>query len=541
MSCLTGDLVSASVKAEEEVSTLSMTRAGILLLIDSSPIFRTHIIEEMVKRIQKSNDRVMEEHTKSLLIIKQNETEDQHRYGELVGNSSQTKELIREVERLSKIDGVIYIQGEPGVGKAHVARRIHYHSSKESDPLLTASGSDFDLNSWDMKVRAAKGGTIVLNQAELLPAEIINQIINSSHETRLIITGTDLPGVKFDNQLIIAPLRERSEDIPLLACHFLRKSGAVDPDEVISQEALRMLGLYPFLTNNVEELMSVVQEAYILSKGKTIYSNHLRFGRQRAPGTRPTIGLALGSGSTRGTAHVGVLKVLEQENIPIDMISGTSVGSLVGGAYAAGLPLADFEKIITTIRWKQLVRFTFPRLSFVHNDPMVGFIESYIGQKNFEDLNIPFAAVASDANTGEAHIMRTGSVARAICASTAIPAVMRPVNYQGKTLVDGAVVHPVPVALVKSMGADIVIAVNVCDDSYMKGSAKNFISSILNTIDIMSAKIVKEELQLADVILRPELGYNQIGFKDAPLNILAGEKVTREAIAAIRGKVDSFI
>lgn len=291
------------------------------------------------------------------------------------------------------------------------------------------------------------------------------------------------------------------------------------------------------MTNNVGELQGIVTEAYIVSEGRTISSNHLRFDRARKAGERPTIGLALGSGSVRGMAHLGILRVLEEEGIPIDMIAGTSVGSLVGGAYAAGMPVEDCVRVLSTIRWRQLVRPTIPKHSFVHNTPMIGFIEQHVGKRNIEDLPIPFAAVASDASTGEAHIMRNGLLAHAISASTAIPAIMRPVQYQGKTLVDGAVVHPVPAALVKSMGADIVIAANVCTESFSKGTAKHFVDSLLNTIDIMSAKMVKEELQLADIILRPDLGHNQISFKDSQICIAAGEAVTREAIMRIKKKL----
>lgn len=324
----------------------------------------------------------------------------------------------------------------------------------------------------------------------------------------------------------------------MLANYFIEKEGGA-ANESISQDALSKLALFPYLDHNVEELRNIVKEAYIRSEGRIIYSHHLRFGRTRKAGERPTIGLALGSGAARGMAHLGVLRILEQEGIPIDMIAGTSVGSMVGGVYAAGMSVKDCVKVLSTISWGQLVRPTFPMRSLVHNAPMISFIEKYIGKRQIEDLPIPFGAIASDVSNGEAHIMRTGSLAHAICASTAVPVAMRPVNHQGKQLADGAVVHPVPAALVRSMGADIVIAVNVCPESFTKGSARHLIDSLMNTIDIMSAKLVKEELQLADIILRPDLGFNQISFKDADNYIAAGEVVTIESIARIRQKIAS--
>jgi len=539
MSCLTGDPVSACVESIDEVHTITVSRVGMMLLMDKNADFRKQIIEAMIKRIQDSNGRVLEEHTKSLLIMRQHESAEQERYGELIGTSLAMRELLEGVERVAAAEEHVILIGESGTGKMNVARKLHHAATQGNYPLLVVSGKDFDGQAWETKVRAAKGGTIVIEQAELLPAQQLTHLLNTSHQTRIVMTSTHPLRISNAVVLPIPPLRERVEDIPLLAQHFLENLGADPAGAAISQDALRMLSLFPYLTSNVEELRQIIHQAYVLSEGRTIYSNHLRFGRMRKPGERPTIGLALGSGSVRGMAHLGVLRILEQEGIPIDIVAGTSVGSLVGGAYAAGMPVEDCVRVLSTIRWGQLVRPTFPKRSFVHNTPMIGFIEQHLGRQNIEDLRIPFAAVASDTSTGEAHIMRTGSLAVAISASTAIPAVMRPVQYQGRTLVDGAVVHPVPAALVKSMGADIVVAVNVSAESFVKGTARNFVDSLLNTIDIMSAKMVKEELQLADIVLRPDLGFNQIGFKDAAMCIAAGETVTREALARLHEKIAS--
>ncbi|WP_438350494.1 patatin-like phospholipase family protein [Paenibacillus sp. FA6] len=538
MSCLTGDPVSAYVEAVDDVHTISVSRTGMLLLMDRNADFRRQIIEAMIKRIQNSNERVLEEHTKSLFILKQHETEEQERYGELIGASPAMQELLENVERLSTRQEHVVIVGEAGTGKRSIARKLHFITTQGHYPILTISGYDFDLLTWDTRVRAAKGGTIVVEQVEQFPTHILKQIIETDVQTRIVIIASESINLPNVTTLSVPPLRERLEDIPLLAQYFVGKEGAEDVEMAISQDGLRLLSLFPYLTNNVEELQGVIKEAYILSQGRMIYSNHLRFGRARKAGDRPTIGLALGSGSIRGMAHLGVLRVLEEEGIPIDMIAGTSVGSLVGGAYAAGMPVEDCVRVLSTIRWSQLVRPTIPKRSFVHNTPMIGFIEQYLGKKLIEDLPIPFAAVASDTSTGEAHIMREGSLAHAISASTAIPAIMRPVYYQEKTLMDGAVVHPVPAALVKSMGADIVIAVNVCAESFAKGTARHFVDSLMNTIDMMSAKMVKEELQLADVVLRPDLGFNQISFNDSKICIAAGEVVTREAMIRIKNKLN---
>ena len=539
MSCLTGDPISAHVEAVDSVTTISVCRNGMMLLMDQNAAFRMQIIENMVKRIQNSNERVVEEHQKNILLVKHQETSDQERYGELIGTSPEMQRLLQEISEIARKSDALAIIGEPGTEKISVARRIHEHSSQASYPFLILDAENIDLNSWYSKIEVAHGGTIIVEHADLAPSHVLTALVNQYLETRFIFT-TIKPLAFHLPSIVIPPLRERTEDIPLIAQHYALKAGAVDAENAISQDALRLLTLFPFLTKNVEELRDLIKGAYILSEGRTIYAKHLRFGKNRKPGERPQIGLALGSGSARGLAHLGVIQVLEDEGIPIDMIAGTSAGSLVGGGYAAGLTPKECAEILSKIRWRDFLRPAFTKSAIVHNLQIIHYIEKQVGAVNIEDLKIPFAAVASDLLTGDAHIMKTGSLARAITASTAIPSLIRPVEYQGKTLVDGAIVHPVPAALAKSMGADIVIAVNVCSEKFTKGATKNFIDSLLNTIDIMSTKLVKEELQLADVILRPDLGLNQIHFKDADFCMTSGATITRDSMERIRKIVSSY-
>src|SRR5690606_20676011 len=181
-------------------------------------------------------------------------------------------------------------------------------------------------------VEAAKGGTVILNDADLLPADLLRRLIHETAGTRLVMTAQQLPDVQTE-VIEMPPLRERTEDIPELVADILSREGVAAPHEVVAQDAMRMLTMYPYMKQNVEELEQVVQRALVLSGGNTIRVSHLRFGGPREPGARPKIGLALGSGSARGAAHVGVLKVLEEESIPIDMIAGTSVGAFIGALY----------------------------------------------------------------------------------------------------------------------------------------------------------------------------------------------------------------
>lgn len=537
MSCFTGSVVSASIKANEKVQTVSMSRAGMLQLMDKSSLFRNHMIEAMTERIVNSNDRVLEEHTRSVAVLQQLQVEQQSKYGQLVGESLFMQKLREEMFRLSSHKKPLGIIGEKGVGKTHVAWEIHMQSTQSEYPILSINATDFTMEEWEVKVRAAKKGLVILKQADLLPLDLLNRLIHSVSETRLVLTAKHKLNLGIE-QLSVIPLRERKEDMLQLVYAFISEAGFLHPETLISQEAINLIDNFPFLGGNIQELKRVVLDALIRSNGKMIRNTHLRFGSVREPGIRPKIGLALGSGSVKGSAHVGVIKALEQANIPIDLIAGTSVGAIIGAIYAGGQPISAFEQVLPTVRWNQIVQPTIPKKGLVNNYPLRKFIEKYIGPINFDDLSIPFAAVASDAINGEAYILNEGNVSHAIRASTAIPGVMRPVKYGNRLLLDGAVAQPVPVSLVKSMGADIVIAVDVSTPMSIKKEPKNLIATILNTIDIMSERIIQDELQLADFVLTPWLETNQLTFKESPSYIQKGEEVANDIISDIKKRID---
>jgi Predicted esterase of the alpha-beta hydrolase superfamily len=540
MSCLTGNPVSATVQAEGPVRTVSMPRDGLLRLMDTSAAFRHHLIEAMVRRIASSNDRVLEEYEKSAVILRQLKEERQSHYGDLVGAGKFMGGVHRKIAELARKDTTLCIIGEEGVGKTHIAWEIHARSRRSDFPVFIMEGEDFHREEWEMKARAAKGGTVILREADLLPYDVLQNSIRSLEDTRIIMTAKRRLDTA-DEHLEIIPLRERKEDISALVHSFISEAGFESPESLVSQEAMNMIVTFPYLAGNIRELKRVVHDALIRSNGDIVRTAHLRFGSAREPGARPKIALALGSGSAKGAAHVGVIKVLEQEGIPIDMIAGTSVGAFIGALYAGGQPVSAFERVLPTVRWRQLVRPSIPLRGFVDNSPMVRFVEKYIGPVDFQDLRIPFAAVASNAVSGEAYILNKGKVSHAICASTAIPGVMRPVKYGGHLLQDGAVAHPVPVALAKSMGADIVIAVDLSTPPFAKKAPSNFVATILNTIDIMSKRMIQDELQLADFVLNPRLEYGKTTFKMSSFSIQAGEKAAREFLPAIKQKIQSMM
>ena len=174
------------------------------------------------------------------------------------------------------------------------------------------------------------------------------------------------------------------------------------------------------------------------------------------------IGLALGSGSARGWSHIGVIRGLQEANIAIDIVCGSSIGALVGGAFAAG-KLDEAEKLIRGLAWSDVLGFMevpIPRSGIINSEKVAEYLRERIGDPNIEDLPIPFAAVATDLTSGQEVWIRQGSLIEAIRASISMPGMFTPCFRDGRLLVDGGLINPVPVSLCRSLGANTVIAVN---------------------------------------------------------------------------------
>ena len=176
------------------------------------------------------------------------------------------------------------------------------------------------------------------------------------------------------------------------------------------------------------------------------------------------VGLALGGGAARGLAHIGVIKALEEYDIPIRMIAGTSMGALVGAAYATGLSGTELEEIACNVDFRTIAKLFLPTLpitGLVDGKRIEDFLKALVGDVNIRNLKIPFTAVAADIESAEEILIRDGSLIGAIRASISIPGIFTPVKYQNRYLVDGGLLNPVPVDVVRNMGADFVIAVSV--------------------------------------------------------------------------------
>ena len=177
---------------------------------------------------------------------------------------------------------------------------------------------------------------------------------------------------------------------------------------------------------------------------------------------RPRIGLALGGGAARGLAHIGVLKVLEQADIPIDIIAGTSMGAFIGAMYAAGVPIDHMEKAALEIDWRSMARLLDPVLptsGLTDSKKLVSFIAELLPARDFEDLNRPLAITATDINTGEAVIIKQGDLLEGLRAGLAFPGIFSPVRFGQRFLVDGGLCKPIPIDVARHLGADKVIGV----------------------------------------------------------------------------------
>ncbi|MFH0868019.1 MAG: patatin-like phospholipase family protein [Candidatus Woesearchaeota archaeon] len=177
--------------------------------------------------------------------------------------------------------------------------------------------------------------------------------------------------------------------------------------------------------------------------------------------SRPKVGIALSGGTVRGLSHIGVLRVLERENIPIDFIAGTSIGALIGALYASGIKIDDIEQIVKTTKLRKLIDFTVPKTGFIAGKRIENYIGTIIKNKNFEDLHTKLSIIATELNRGEKFVFTEGNLTKAIRASISMPGVFEPVIDNNFIFVDGGLADPIPVDVVKKMGADIVIAIDL--------------------------------------------------------------------------------
>lgn len=261
---------------------------------------------------------------------------------------------------------------------------------------------------------------------------------------------------------------------------------------------------------------------------------------------RPKIGLALGGGGPKGLAHIGVLKILEKNNIPIDYIAGTSAGAMVGGMYAYSKNIASLEKHFISKNWMQMLSyFADPSFKggFIQGNRMEEFLQQYLQSATFDKISIPFRATAVDLQTGKLNELHEGLLSTSIRASCAIPMLFRPVEINNHLFVDGGLLSSVPVQTVKKMGADIVIAVQL--NRYYEPTQDLKTLNILEVgeyaLNLVERHIAESEITQADFVIHPKVAHvhwnNFIQQEKRENGIVLGEEATNSSIAQIKMKV----
>ncbi|HWQ10317.1 MAG TPA: patatin-like phospholipase family protein [Holophaga sp.] len=265
----------------------------------------------------------------------------------------------------------------------------------------------------------------------------------------------------------------------------------------------------------------------------------------QGPAPVPRIALVLGGGAARGFAHVGVIRALEQERIPVNMVVGTSVGSLIGAIYASNLNSFDLEWTAFQLERDDLFDFgvmnAVTGMGLAKGDKLEAWLKAHIKATNIEDMKLPFAAVATDLNWGQKVVLDKGPVARAVRASSAIPGIFQPVQHMGKYLVDGGVVDNIPISVAKAKGADIVIAVDI-SANLGNPNITNLVGVTLQATNIMFALNVERSKKEADVLITPQ-GIGDVGMLDFSQKkrlMQAGNEAGLKAVPAIRKAIEAW-
>lgn len=257
----------------------------------------------------------------------------------------------------------------------------------------------------------------------------------------------------------------------------------------------------------------------------------------RPPASPAKVALVLGAGASKGFAHIGVLKVLESNQMPVHLIVGTSAGSFIGSLYAYGYNAFQLQKMALSIEKKDIIDLTIPDNGFIKGELLEAYINRMVINTPMDKLRIPFYAVATNIQTGQEVIFGSGNTGKAVRASCSIPGIFRTVNISGYMYVDGGVVSPVAVDAAKKMGADVVIAVDISADAGGP-TPESTIETILSSINIMYSQISRAQVSKADIVIKPQVaGIGAADFTKRHDAIIEGEKAALEALPKIKAVV----
>lgn len=255
----------------------------------------------------------------------------------------------------------------------------------------------------------------------------------------------------------------------------------------------------------------------------------------------PKVALVLGGGAVRGFAHVGVIKVLEAQGIVPDLVVGTSAGSVVGALYSAGYSGFELQKIAFKLDEDSVGDWIIPSRGFIKGEALQNYVNKAVHNQPIEKLKKPFAAVATDLQSGELMVFGRGNTGQAVRASSSVPSVFQPVTINGHEYVDGGLTSPVPVRVAREMGADVIIAVDIAGKPRYR-KVEGLTDVVLQTFSIMGQSISSRELLEADVVIRPQTGaFGSADFDKKREAILEGEKAAQAAMPLIRQKLQQAV
>lgn len=244
--------------------------------------------------------------------------------------------------------------------------------------------------------------------------------------------------------------------------------------------------------------------------------------------------LVLGGGSARGLAHIGVLKVLEKEKIPIHRIVGTSMGALVGAAYSVGVPVKRMEEMAHSFSWRTIFDPTIPKMGLLAGKKLEKVVTELTNHKGFHDCKIPLAVVTTDIEKNERVVFQKGNLQKIVCASCSWPGIFNPVRIDGRLLVDGGIKNSVPTRVARSIDSGYMIAVDV-GFCVKDGKIDNIFQMLLQSFQIMGEELNRYQARISDTMIKVDLGdIDQVGFNRSKEAIASGEKAALSKIDQIK-------
>jgi NTE family protein len=246
------------------------------------------------------------------------------------------------------------------------------------------------------------------------------------------------------------------------------------------------------------------------------------------------LGLVLGAGSARGLAHIGVIQVLLEEKIPINLLVGSSMGALIGALFAVGIDMYLLPQLLSQLSFNKLLDMQVPRMGFVAGNRIQDFIRLLTHDKNFDQLQLPLAIVATDLESGERVLFQEGPVFKAVRASISIPGVFQPVFLDNRVLVDGAVSERLPVKVARELGMDLIVAVDVTFGN-QEIKIKNILDVFMQSISLLEKQIHETKIEGTDILIQPEVGNLAINrFDLIEEAVMAGRAATQPWIPRIK-------